>query len=281
MTHDITAVVVTYNSAAVLPGCLSSLKAAGVNAIVVDNGSTDDSVAIAAATGASVIRNDDNQGYGRANNTGVRAAASNYVLICNPDASVSAEAIAALMIAARTYPEAGLYAPRIIEPDGREYFKTTSFLNPGLNPGPKASESPVGDVCTPMVQGSCLMMRRDLFLGMGGFDENIFLYYEDDDLCRRLSDHKRAIVYVADAEVGHLRGGSSAPRPGLIALCRFHQSWSKVYVARKYGLPCPALALMAVNAVKYVGALLSGNSARQERYSGSFRGAAAALRSVP
>ncbi|MBP2157870.1 MULTISPECIES: glycosyltransferase family 2 protein [Asticcacaulis] len=275
MTETLTAVVVTYNSAAVLPACLTALHRAGVRAIVVDNGSTDDSAVIAAAMGAIVIRNRRNLGYGRANNIGVRAATTEHVLICNPDATVSPEAVSALLEAATTYPEAGLYAPRIIEPDGREYFKTGGFLNPG----PKASESPVGDVCTLMVQGSCLMMRRDLFLDMGGFDENIFLYYEDDDLCRRLSDRKRAIVYVAAARVWHLRGGSSALSPGLIALCRYHQSWSKVYIARKYGLPSPALALMAVNAVKYVGALLSGNSARQERYSGSFRGAAAALRS--
>jgi N-acetylglucosaminyl-diphospho-decaprenol L-rhamnosyltransferase len=278
MTCDITAIVVTYNSAAVLPGCLSALKAAGVNAIVVDNDSADGSAAIAAAMGALVIRNDDNQGYGRANNTGVRAANSDYVLICNPDTTVSPEAVEALMTAAIRYPRAGLYAPRIVEPDGREHFKTTSLLNPG----PNCRESPVGDVCTPMVQGSCLMMRRELFLSMGGFDENIFLYYEDDDLCRRLSDHKRAIVYVADARVRHLRGGSSAPRPGLIALCRFHQSWSKVYVARKYGLPCPAAVLMIINGAKYLGAWLSGNAPRKERYGGSFRGAvAAALRSAP
>lgn len=275
MTYDITAVVVTYNSAAVLPDCLSGLKADGVKTIVVDNGSTDDSAAIAAAMGALVIRNEGNLGYGRANNIGVRAANTGYVLICNPDTTVPPEAVAALMAAAGRYPRAGLYAPRIIEPDGREYFKTTSLLNPG----PNCRESPAGDVCTPMVQGSCLMMRRELFLDMGGFDENIFLYYEDEDLCRRLSDHQRAIVYVADARVHHLRGGSSAPSPGLIALRRFHQSWSKVYIARKYGLPCPAAVLMIVNGVKYAGAWLSGNAGRKERYGGSFHGALAALRS--
>ena len=276
MSDNLTAIVVTYNSAAVLPGCLAALTSAGVRAIVVDNGSTDDSAIVATAAGARIVRNGRNEGYGRANNIGVRAATTDYVLICNPDATVSSEAIAALMAAAQAYPEAGLYAPRIIEPDGREHFKTGGFLNPG----PKACESPTGDVCTLMVQGSCLLMRRDLFLDLGGFDENIFLYYEDDDLCRRLTDRRRAMVYVAGARVRHLRGGSSALSPGLIALCRYHQSWSKVYIARKYGLPSPALALMAVNAVKYVGALLSGNSARKERYSGSFRGAAAALRST-
>lgn len=273
----VTAIIVTYNSAAVLPGCLTALKTAGVDAIVVDNASTDDSAFIAAALGAQVIRNDGNLGYGRANNIGVRAANSDYVLICNPDTTVSADAVAALMEATQAYPRAGLYAPRIIEPDGREHFKTTSLLNPGAN----CRESPVGDVCTPMVQGSCLMMRRDLFLEMGGFDENIFLYYEDDDLCRRLSDHKRAIVYVAAARVRHLRGGSSAIRPGVIALCRYHQSWSKVYIARKYDLPCPAAVLMIINGVKYAGAWLSGNAARKERYGGSFRGALAAMRLEP
>lgn len=270
----ITAVVVAFNSAGVLPACLKALSDSGAATLVIDNASDDNTIAVATACGAQVIRNDANLGYGRANNIGVAATTTEFVLICNPDAVVQPGALEALLIAARNYPEAGMYAPRVIEPDGREYFKTESFLSPG----PMAKEGPAGDVCTVMIQGSCLMMRRDLFLEFGGFDENIFLFYEDDDLCRRLNDQKRALVYVCDAVANHIRGGSSAPRKGVAYLSRFHQAWSKAYVARKYGLPSPVWTMMAVNGLKYLGAFLSGKVSRIERYGGSFMGAYKALR---
>lgn len=270
----ITGIVVTFNSAGVLADCLKALTDGGAATLVVDNASDDDTIAVAEANGAQVIRNAANLGYGRANNIGVAAAKTDYVLICNPDAIVQPGALQALLMAADNYPEAGMYAPRVIEPSGREYFKTESFLSPG----PMAKEGPAGDVCTVMIQGSCLMMRRDLFLQLGGFDENIFLFYEDDDLCRRLNDQKRALVYVYDAVAKHLLGGSSAPRKGVTYLSRFHQAWSKAYVAKKYGLPSPAWSMMAINGLKYLGALLGGKASRIERYGGSFMGAFKALR---
>lgn len=270
----VTAVVVTFNSERVIAACLTELAAQGVKAIVVDNNSTDGTVEVAGQHGAVVIRNDANLGYGRANNIGVAAADGEFVLIINPDVTVNADMIGALMAATQAYPAAGIYAPRIFEPDGREYFKTSSYLSPG----PAAKAAPHGDVCVPMVQGSCFLMRRALFLEMGGFDENIFLFYEDDDLCRRLNDSRRAIIYVHDASVRHLLGGSSTPRKGSTYLSRFHQAWSKAYVARKYGLPSPAWTMMLVNGLKYPGAFLSGKRTRIERYAGSFMGALSAVR---
>ncbi len=94
----------------------------------------------------------------------------------------------ALLAAAEAYPDAGLFAPRIVEPDGRFFFQPRSLLAPYLtNPGGKL-HPPEADACAPFLSGACLMVRRDLFLALGGFDPNIFLFYEDDDLCRRIAD---------------------------------------------------------------------------------------------
>ena len=60
---------------------------------------------------------------------------------------------------------------------------------------------PEGDVCAPFFSGACFLVRRDLFLRLGGFDENIFLFYEDDDLCRRIADGGLSLVYVPQAVV--------------------------------------------------------------------------------
>src|SRR6185503_13761692 len=81
---SVTAIIVTFDSAHALPECLGALRADGVPALVVDNASTDETVAIAEGQGAAVIRNARNEGYGRANNIGVRAADSEFALIVNP-----------------------------------------------------------------------------------------------------------------------------------------------------------------------------------------------------
>ncbi|MCB5177018.1 glycosyltransferase family 2 protein [Microvirga lenta] len=274
----VAAIVVAFDSAHALPECLGALRADGVPLIVVDNASTDDSAAIAEGQGARVIRNARNEGYGRANNAGARAAQSEYILIVNPDVIVDRGAVAALLDAARRYPDAGFFAPRIVEPSGRVFFQPRSLLASYLTNPTGKLVLPEGEACAPFFSGACFLIRRDLFLQLGGFDENIFLFYEDDDLCRRVADAGSALIYVPQAIVRHGRGRSSKPKPGRIFKSRWHQAWSRAYVSRKYGLPNPAPAMFAVNAVKSVAAGLTFRRSLIERYGGSAAGALAFLR---
>ncbi len=276
---SLVAIVVAHDSADVLPGCLAALAGQHVPAIVVDNASRDASASVAEAAGAQVIRNARNEGYGRANKRGVRAAeTAEHVLIVNPDVVLRPGAVDALLEAARSWPDAGLLAPRLVEPDGRFFFQARSLLATYLtNPAGRLA-LPQGDACAPFLSGACLLMPRALFLDLGGFDENIFLFYEDDDLCRRVADRGRALIHVHRAEALHERGRSSAPEPGRVFRARWHQAWSRAYVSRKYGLADPSLAALAANVPK---ALLSGLVLRRaglERYGGSAAGALAFLR---
>ena len=277
-TEDVTAIVVTFDSAHALPECLGALRADGVPALVVDNASMDETVAIAEGQGAAVIRNARNEGYGRANNIGVRAADSEFALIVNPDCVVDRGAVAALVDAARRYPDAALFAPRIVEPSGRVFYQPRSLLATSLtNPGGKLV-LPEGEACAPFFSGACFLIRRDVFLGLGGFDQNIFLFYEDDDLCRRIADSGAALIYVPQALVRHGRGRSSGEKPGRIFASRWHQAWSRAYVSRKYGLPNPAPGMFAINALKAAGARLTFRRKLIERYGGSAAGALAFLK---
>ena len=274
----VVAVVVAHDSADVLAACIGALAGQGVPVIVVDNASRDASAAVAEAAGAQVIRNARNEGYGRANNQGIRAAeTAEHVLIVNPDVVLRAGAVDALRDAARSWPEAGLFAPRLLEPDGRFFYQARSLLAPYLtNPGGRRA-LPEGDACAPFLSGACLMMPRALFIELGGFDENIFLFYEDDDLCRRVADSGRALIHVHGAEALHGRGRSSAPEPGRVFRSRWHQAWSRAYVSRKYGLRAPSFADLMTNLPK---ALLSAVVLRRaglERYGGSATGALAFL----
>ncbi|WP_311275209.1 glycosyltransferase family 2 protein [Methylobacterium sp. WCS2018Hpa-22] len=276
---SLVAIVVAHDSAHALPSCLAALAAEHVPAVVVDNASRDASASVAEAAGAKVVRNLRNEGYGRANTIGIRAAErAERVLILNPDIVVQAGAVDALLRAAAAYPDAGLLAPRLMEPDGRFFYQPRSLLAPYLTNPPGNRALPEGDACAPFLSGACLMIRRDLFLDLGGFDPNIFLFYEDDDLCRRVADAGRSLVHIHGAVALHGRGRSSAPEPGRVFRTRWHQAWSRAYVSRKYGLPDPSSRMLAVNAPKAALASLSFRRQLLERYAGSTAGALAAIR---
>ena len=256
-----------------MPACLEALAREGVSALVVDNASSDETVRVAQQRGALVIRNLRNEGYGRANNIGVRATDAEFVLILNPDVVLDPGAVTVLLRAAELYPDAGLFAPRIVEPDGRFFFQARSLLSSPLKNQHAAPALPQGDCCTGFISGACFLMRRELFLRLGGFDQNIFLFYEDDDLSRRLADAGYALVHVQDAVARHGRGRSSARGPGRVFKGRWHQAWSRAYVSRKYGLPDPAARIFVVNAVRTFLALFTLRRSLIERYGGSAAGA--------
>jgi GT2 family glycosyltransferase len=274
---SVTAIVVAFDSAHVLPDCLAALAREGVPVIVVDNGSSDETAAMAESLGARVIRNGRNEGFGRAMNIGVRAAETPFCLLTNPDLVYEPGAVAALLAAAERWPDAGLLAPRIVEPDGRFFWQARSLLSPYLqNPGGRLS-LPEGDCCAPFLSGAALLIRRDLFLGLGGFDPDLFLFYEDDDLCRRVAESGRSLIHVHAAVARHARGKSTAPRKGRIFNARWHMAWSRGYVSRKWGLAGDSLSTALVNSLKALGGTLLLNRRLMERYGGSAAGAWAFL----
>lgn len=271
----ITAIVVSYDSAEVLPACLNALAGEGVPAIVVDNASSDDSRAIAEAKGARVIANARNEGYGRANNIGVAAAETPYVLIVNPDLELGRGAAAALLAAAELYPDAGVLAPRIVEPSGRIFLQPRSLLSPAHLNRSGTMTIPEGDACLPFLSGACLLIRRNLFVSLGGFDPAIFLFYEDDDLCRRMRDAGHALIHVQGAEARHGRGRSTAPSPQRRFKARWHLAWSEHYIARKYGLAGPGPVRMLENIGKAAGYGLLLKREKMFAHAGSAAGARA------
>jgi N-acetylglucosaminyl-diphospho-decaprenol L-rhamnosyltransferase len=273
LSDKVTAIVVTHDSARVLEGCVAALRAAGAGILVIDNASADGSVALAESLGVKVVPSMRNEGYGRGNNLGIDIADTPYVLVVNPDVAVEPGAVAALIEVAERHPDAGIVAPQIVEPSGRVFFQPQSLLASVLtNPAGKLA-IPEDEACVPFVSGACLLIRREIFLDIGGFDTEIFLFYEDDDLCRRMMDADHAVIYAPQAVVRHRRGKSSASRPGRIFTARWHLAWSRCYVSRKYGLPDPALKLIIFNWPKGALAWLVFNRRLAERYLGTAYGA--------
>ncbi len=279
LTSDlVTAIVVAFDSAHALPDCLTALAGEGVRMVVVDNASSDASANISIALGATLIRNARNEGYGRANNIGMAAVTTPYALIVNPDLVVGRGSVKALLEAAGRWLDAALFAPRIIEPSGRLFFQRRSLLAPDHLNQAHTLIVPEGDCCAPFLSGACLLVRRDVFLGLHGFDEEVFLFYEDDDLCRRLRDAGNALVHVDMAEVHHARGRSTRATPERAFAARWHLAWSRAYMQAKYGLPSDAMAECAINAMKAMGYGMLLNFGKARRHAGSAAGALAFLR---
>jgi N-acetylglucosaminyl-diphospho-decaprenol L-rhamnosyltransferase len=274
MTYSpsIVAVVVTYNSELVIEPCVRALLAQSVRTIVVDNNSQDNGAKKARQLGATVIKLGENVGFGAANNIGARAAAAPWVLFINPDAVIANDAINELLLATQTYVGAGIFGPRLVEPSGRVFLQARSRLSTYLHNEKSTRIIPAGDCCVPFLSGACLLVKRDLFLAIGGFDPEIFLFYEDDDLCRRVADLGQSIIFVDRAIVTHSRGKSCKSSDQIQFLCRANLAWSNGYIERKYGLQHRFVETFLVSGFKWLFALMTFNKRGMIRHGGTFWG---------
>jgi len=229
------AVVVAYESGVALTRCAEDLAAAGVaELVVVDNGSTDGSVEAARTNAPDLvaITPGHNLGYGSAANRGAAATSAPFLLVCNPDLEVPAEAIDALVVALDEDQRRAVAGPLIRTPAGERYPSARHF--PSLmdaaghallglfrpdNRFTRAYQRAdlTGSSAMPVdadwVSGACFLVRRDAFEEVGGFDESYFMYAEDVDLCWRLGRAGWQVVYAPAAEVTHVQGTSTARHP--------------------------------------------------------------------
>lgn len=227
-------VTVAYNSAGALRGMLESVPP-DLAAIVVDNASRDDSAAVAEASGARVIRNIANLGFGAGCNIGMDAAETEFVLLANPDTRLDVAAIARLVAAADAFPDAAILAPMLCDEDGaRVRSWDVEQLHRRLLARKRDAEPwPEGPLCAEFLSGACMLLRASDGLR---FNEDFFLFYEDDAICAAARAKGRALVLVPDAVMRHAGGGSSAPSQALSAFKARHMAWSRLhYVALMRG----------------------------------------------
>lgn len=188
--HDWTAITVTYNSAGALRRCWGGYDGS-FRWVVVDNASTDDSVAVAEELGATVVRQPSNVGFSRANNHALRQVETPFVAFVNPDVTVDPGSLELLEPTARagaivapqlTFPDGG------VQPNGRGLpFVGDKLAHRGVRvpfarvasyaPAPGAELLPVDWVMGAAVTATTATMRR-----LGGWDGRYFIYYEDHEL---------------------------------------------------------------------------------------------------
>lgn len=258
---DISVIIVSYNVKNFLQHCLHSVKNASkdihTEIFVVDNDSID-------GTGNMVQRefpdihfigNDQNLGFGKANNQALKLSSGKYVLFLNPDTLIEENTLKVFYDFMESNEKVGIAGPKILNSDGtlqlacRRSFPSPSIALPKLlglsNLFPKSKAfgkynltylDPDESYTVDAVSGSFMFCRGDLIRDLGGFDEDFFMYGEDLDLCRRVQLRDMLVYYVADATIIHHKGESSksAPFDSLLAFYKamdifFRKHFSSLY----------------------------------------------------
>ncbi|WP_298919574.1 glycosyltransferase family 2 protein [uncultured Roseobacter sp.] len=263
MHERIRIVSVTYNSAEVIGDFLASVPK-GIEVVVVDNNSQDESREIAAAMGAKVIALDENCGFGTACNRGAEGNTKEFIFFCNPDSTLTPNCCRLLVEAAEMHPEAGATNPAILNARGALRLDRRSALISKSEYTDRRYAAPGNkdSVQVNILTGAALFCRQQAFDEVGGFDENIFLYHEDDDLVYRMRQAGWTLRIEHQATVSHLGGKSSGSSIQGAALKAYFIAQSRMYVEQRHGISTPGLRA-AVRALVKIASPINLLSARK------------------
>lgn len=234
---ELSVIVVSYNTRDLLLDCLRSVEkeTEGLDAevFVVDNGSADGSADAVEAEfpAVTLLRNEENRGFGRANNQALRRARGEFVLLLNPDATLEPGSVSALLDHIRGRPEAAVVAPRLLYPDGRRQPSVFRFpvawrdllllRLPWIRRCGPFSESPERTRDVDWLLGAVLLCRSEAIHRVEGFDPRFFLFGEETDLQLRLARAGYARVFVASATVIHHKAQAVRQEPVANMLRRY------------------------------------------------------------
>lgn len=227
----ISILMVNYNGSNYIHQCLDSIEKIVSNCpyevIIVDNCSTDNSIEIIKDSFPAVrlICSDNNLGFGKANNLALNYAKGNHLLLLNTDTTLIENTPKILSDYLQQHQDIGVISPRISFEDGSYQLSGGRLPNLGIEFLDKIRYgvdrtwhhifSKLYDRKYSIIQemgwltGACLMIRRDVFEQLGGFDESFFMYFEDKDICKRVNEAGWKVVYYPKTSLIHLLGGSS------------------------------------------------------------------------
>jgi N-acetylglucosaminyl-diphospho-decaprenol L-rhamnosyltransferase len=240
---DLSMIIVNWNTSGLLFQCLNSIYQTGCcftfEVIVVDNGSSDDSVSMVMKhfPGVILIRNDQNLGFARANNQGLLIGKGRYFILLNSDTIVLPGAIDMLVQTADRNPELGVVGPKLLNMNGtvqKSWASFPTFLSELLGKNFRFRQ-PVANFPSAYevdwVMGACMLVRAKTIEEVGKMDEDYFFYSEETDWCFRIKKKNWKVWYLTSAEIYHLGGGSTS-RGSLAQLVRLYQG--KLLYFEKY-----------------------------------------------
>lgn len=256
----LTILIVSFNTRAELEACLASIAAHPPEmshaVVVVDNASTDGTAEAVRSRwpGVRLIRSEQNVGFAAANNLGIRAVDSEYVLLLNSDTLVRPAALDVLLTHVADDPTLAAAGPRLVDASGRVELSFGAMMSPlaearqkflvrlhdrGFGPVSRYVARLTSRPSYPdWLSGACLLVRRADAVAAGLLDQRYFLYAEDVDFCAALRALGKRLRFTPEAEVVHLRGRSGRQRPAaterayrrsqVAFYAKHHPRWSRV-----------------------------------------------------
>jgi GT2 family glycosyltransferase len=246
--------IVSFQTRDLLRDCIASIvrhrpppEDIDVRISVLDNGSSDGSPEMVASEFPFVrlVESSENLGFGRANNELAETSAAEYLLLLNSDTIWSQDVVTPLLRVLRSWPGAGVVAPRLVGADGVLQHSSMDFPSPRLElahvlRGTKLSRlfpgwDPDGDLArmhqeqltdsreareTDFLWATCWLLPRSLVATHGLFRPEFHMYDEDLDFCRRMQASGVKLVYCPDVELTHLGSGSSLPAAKAVMMRR-------------------------------------------------------------
>lgn len=205
MIPDVSVSIVSHDS----DGCIGDLldqleRSTGVTmeTLVFDNASRDGTRdVIRRRASIDAVFSDENTGYSRAHNHNIGRSRGRYVLLLNPDVRFGGEMVSSLVAHLDSHPEQAMAGPAILEGSDKRHFPPRRFY-PGE--GMIALEPGIRRSAVAWINGCCILARRRVLDGLGGFDEEFFLYQAETDLCLRARRAGYTLGWVPGVIVHHL-----------------------------------------------------------------------------
>lgn len=236
---DLSVIIVSFNTKKLLNNCLESAQRGLTDSsmeseiIVIDNNSQDGSVEIIKRNKVILIENKKNVGFGRANNQGARMAKGKYLLFLNSDTLIEKKTLEKMVKFLDRNPDAGIASCQLKNKDGNVQFQGGDlprlstvavwalFLDdlPVLHrllPSYQLRKEIKKVQEVGWVSGAAMFMRRKCWDEISGFDENLFMYGEDVELCYRAKKNGWRVMINPEASIIHLGKGSGGGRTGWV-----------------------------------------------------------------
>ena len=267
-------VIINWKTPDLLAKCLDSIKEVDQNFdsfehLVVDNNSGDGSVEMLREKYpyVAVTANSDNLGFSKACNQVIPEAKGKYVLLLNPDAIITENAITNLVNFMEEHPDCATAGPKVLNADGTlqlacrrsfpsleaSFYRLTYLSrifpnNPRLAKYNLTDADPDKTIEVDALSGSCMIVRKDVIDKIGLLDEDIFMFGEDIDWCWRMKEAGWKVFYTPLSVVYHIHGAASRKRPvgTTINLHKGMEVFYRKHLAKNYWPPVNLLVYGAI-----------------------------------
>ena len=172
--------------------------------------------------------NQKNLGFGKGNNIGIENCDTKYLLILNPDCIISENTIYALQNTFEKYPDCFLSTPTLVDENNHLTQNASAFPEISKIKEPMSID---GDICCQSALGAVMFCKTHELKKLGMFDENYFIFFEDDDLCKRIRLDKKSVIQIHNVKAFHQHGQGKSIKNSLKRsfIVNFNMTYSELY----------------------------------------------------